>query len=109
MAQAVGCGGSEGIKECMASKSGADLIDAAADFDWGPTADGVFLPAPPKELLAAGKLNPGVSVLWGGNTNDSAMPYMLSHYVNQTEYIQELNQTLPRRLLVNLGKSVLSR
>ena len=41
------------------------------EFGWGPTVDGVFLPDAPQKLLADGRLNPGVGVLWGTNTNDS--------------------------------------
>jgi hypothetical protein len=55
----------------------------------------VFLLDQPQKLLAAGDLNPNVSVLWGTNTNDSIeSPYQLLVYVNESEYIKQLNQTV---------------
>ena len=56
----------------------------------GPTADGVFLPDDPAKLLAAGKLNPGASVLWGMNSNDSTFAFEMSSYVSETEFVAQL-------------------
>ena len=41
---------------------------ADQDADWGPTVDGVVLPLNPRDMLRQGRLNPGVSVLWGETT-----------------------------------------
>ena len=94
VAHAVGCSGHKGLKECMSRKSGAELVNASTYLRWGPTVDGTFLPEQPSAALAAGRLNPGVSVLWGANTNDSAHPYQLRMYVSEQEYVHELNRTL---------------
>jgi hypothetical protein len=77
IAKGLGCleGGSsaragESVKECMQRKPIGELFNASGYASWGPTVDQVLLPGQPAALLAAGKLNPGVSVMWGGNTND---------------------------------------
>ena len=66
----------------------------ASNADWGPTVDGIFLPDQPGRMLANGLLNPGVSVMWGANTNDSALPFELKEYVGRDKYIKRLNATL---------------
>ena len=78
----------------MASKTGAAIVKAASYFDWGPTVDGIFLTRDPSDVLNEEGLNPGVSVLWGSNTNDSASPYALAYYVNESSYIDQLNATI---------------
>jgi len=95
VARAVGCDGvGPSMRECLQRKPAADLIGPASDSFWGPTVDGVILPDTPQALLSAGKLNKGVSVLWGALTNDSALPFMLDEYVSQREYIKQLNATI---------------
>lgn len=82
------------LKACMASKTGAAIVQAASYYDWGPTIDGIFLTQDPSDVLNEEGLNPGVSVLWGSNTNDSASPYALAYYVNESSYIDQLNATI---------------
>jgi len=95
MARAAGCdGGAEGIKACMRKASGAALMNGSAYLDWGPTIDGVFLPDHPAAMLAAGQLNPGTSVIYGANTNDSAHPESLRHHVSERDYIAQLNASV---------------
>lgn len=93
VAKAVGCSGNR-IKECLVHTAGSALVNASSSFDWGPTVDGTLLPEQPAALLAKGLLNPGVSVLWGANTNDSAHPLYPGEYVSEREYIHELNRTI---------------
>jgi carboxylesterase type B len=97
MAKAVGCTGTrEPIKKCMQKKKAADIVSAASKIvgdHWGPTADGTFLPDDPHKLLAAGRLNPGTSVLWGMNTNDSAHP-LGPEYVSEEKFVEQLNRTV---------------
>ena len=66
----------------MLTKTGAELMPGGADSEWGPTVDGDLLADQPAAVLAKTGLNPGVSVLWGGNTNDSAVIFMLKEYGN---------------------------
>lgn len=95
VATAVGCHGRvEPIRSCMEKKAGSDLIASASDSFWGPTVDGVILPDDPRKLLKQGKLNPGVSVLWGANTNDSSSPYMFNTFVSEHSFIEQLNETI---------------
>ena len=86
------------MKACMASKPADLLVEAVGNQSsgWGPTVDGVFLTKQPAELLLAGAggLHPGASVLWGGNTNDSANPYNLQMKLGREQYIRELNETI---------------
>lgn len=93
--RAVGCGGeSEDLKACMQKRSAASIAAQSGSYDWGPTVDSFFLMDEPRKLLAEGKLNPGVNVLWGGNTNDSATIFMLQEYVSKEHFIQQLNDTV---------------
>ena len=82
------------LKECLRRASAAELVNASEREGWGPTVDGSFLAAQPGVLLAAGGLNPGVSVLWGANTNDSASPFALNEYVSKAAYVRQLNATV---------------
>jgi hypothetical protein len=46
-------------------------------------------------MLAAGQINPGVSVLWGANTNDSIEdPDILKLFVSEKKYVKQLNETI---------------
>lgn len=95
VAAAVGCDGrKESVRTCLEAVSGPDLVGPASNNFWGPTVDGVVLPDEPRSLLLNGKLNSGVSVLWGALTNDSALPFMLDTFVSDKEYIKQLNDTI---------------
>lgn len=98
MARRCGCDGVfENIKACMLTKTGAELMPGGADSEWGPTVDGDLLADQPAAVLAKTGLNPGVSVLWGGNTNDSAVIFMLKETVYEKKYIKQLNDTIHGR------------
>merc|ERR1712166_647965 len=93
--KAVGCDGAAAeLKACMQKRSAAAIAAQSGNYDWGPTVDSFFLMDEPRKLLAEGKLNPGVNVLWGGNTNDSATVFQLEEYVSKESFIQQLNESI---------------
>eukprot|EP00038_Savillea_parva_P007585 m.171166 g.171166 ORF g.171166 m.171166 type:complete len:798 (+) comp13340_c0_seq1:250-2643(+) len=95
VAEAVGCSGSPAfLRACLEDIPGPSLVEPSGDYFWGPTVDGVVLPDDPTTLLHRGKLNPGVSVLWGALTNDSANAFTLEYYVSRREYIAMLNASI---------------
>ena len=97
IAHKMGCDGVLlGLKECMQQKGLDAIIDAAQNDEWGPTVDGVFLTDQPRTLLEQGALNPGVSVLWGDNTNASISDgaLVLKIPVFPPKYLRTLNATI---------------
>lgn len=84
IARECGCAarGFTSIRRCLEATDAAQIVFAqgvhcvtpnvcSLSTTWSPVADGVFLPRAPSEMLAAGKVNPGVSVVMGANTNDT--------------------------------------
>ena len=97
VARYLGCADNATRKACIANASGDALVysqkvrcatpnDCDAATSWGPVVDGFLVPDDPAALLARGRVNAGVDVVLGANTNDSYLFIMSRGPVDERAY-----------------------